>query len=104
MFFKAVDLYRTLNLKFNPTDSPKRLCPPLNWKLGCLIHWHWVNCRSKGVHLGKGVHRNYSGKKRISGVGLSLVAVTKIIKRYFLAHLMLFLMLSEIFSISANSW
>jgi len=40
--------------------------------------------------LGKGVHRNYPGKKRISGVGLLLVAVTKIIKIYFLAHLMLF--------------
>ena len=21
-------------------------CPPLNWKVGCSIHGHWVNCRS----------------------------------------------------------
>jgi len=22
------------------------MCPPLNWKIGCWIHGHWVNCRS----------------------------------------------------------
>jgi len=27
-------------------NSSVEKCPPLNWKVGCLIHSHWVNCRS----------------------------------------------------------
>ena len=24
-------------------------CPPLNWRVGCSIHGHWVNCRSAAL-------------------------------------------------------
>jgi len=40
--------------------------------------------------LGKIVSLNCPGKKHISGVGMPLIAVAKIIKECFLAHLMLF--------------
>jgi len=50
----------------------------------------------------KSVH-HCLGKKHISGVGLPLTAVTKIIKQHFLAPLILFLMFSGILSISTNS-
>jgi len=40
--------------------------------------------------LGKIVRPNCSGKKHISGVGMPLLAVAKIIKEHFLVHLMLF--------------
>jgi len=38
--------------------------------------------------LGKGVHLNRPGKKRISTVGMPLIAVAKTTKKHFLAHLM----------------
>jgi len=54
--------------------------------------------------MGKIVRLNCLGKEHISGVGISLIAVAKLIKKKrLLAHLMLFLMLSGIFSISAIS-
>ena len=28
------------------TNSSVVKCPPSNWKVGCAIHSHWVNCRS----------------------------------------------------------
>ena len=41
--------------------------------------------------LGKIVRLNYPGKKHISGVGMPLIAVAKIIKKkHFLAHVELF--------------
>ena len=40
--------------------------------------------------LGKIVGLNYPGKKHISGVGMPLIAVAKIIDKHLLAHLMLF--------------
>jgi len=41
--------------------------------------------------LGKIVRLNCRGKKHISGIGMPLTAVAKIIKKtHFLAHLMLF--------------
>ena len=52
--------------------------------------------------LGKIVSLNCPGKKHISGAGMPLIAVAEIIKRNFLAHLMLFLMFSEIFSMTAT--
>jgi len=42
-------------------------------------------------------------KKHISGVGMSLIATAKIIKKHFLAHLCYLLMFSGIFSLSAIS-
>jgi len=40
--------------------------------------------------LGKIVSLNCPGKKHISGVGMPLIAVAKIIKEHYLAHPMLF--------------
>jgi len=42
------------------------------------------------VLLGQDVSLNCPGKKHISGVGIPLIAVVKILKKHFLAHLMLF--------------
>jgi len=44
--------------------------------------------RSPSLH--KIVHLNYPGKKRIAGVGFPQIAITKIIEKHFLAHIMLF--------------
>jgi len=49
-------------------------CPPLNWKVGCSIHGHCVNCPS---FLGESVHPKSPLKGQLSGFGLPPTAVTK---------------------------
>jgi len=54
-------------------------CPPLNWKLGCSIHGHWVNFRS--TPWARMFTQNRPGRGQISGFGLPLTAVTKNLKK-----------------------
>jgi len=49
-------------------------CPPLNWKVGCSIHGHCVNCPS---FLGESVHPKSPLKGQLLGFGLPPTAVTK---------------------------
>jgi len=53
--------------------------------------------------LGKIIILNCPSKKHISGAGMPLIAVAKIKKKHFLAHLMLFFGVQWIFSITAIS-
>ena len=55
------------------SSAPK--CPPLNWKVGCSIYGHWVNCRSTPWAR---VSTQSRWKGQVSGFGLPLTAVTKI--------------------------
>jgi len=50
-------------------------CPPLNCKVGCSIHGHWVNGRSTPWARVFTKNRPVSGQ--ISGFGLPLTAVIK---------------------------
>jgi len=43
-------------------------CPPLNWKVGCSIHSHWVKCRS--TPWASVLTQNRPGRGHISGFGL----------------------------------
>jgi len=62
--------------------------PPLNRRVERSIQ---AIEKSPWRSLGKIVRLNCRGKKHISGIGMPLTAVAKIIKKtHFLAHLMLF--------------
>jgi len=55
-------------------------CPPLNRMVERSIHGHWVNRRgAQDRSLGKIVRLNCPGKKHISGIGMPVIAVPKII-------------------------
>ena len=38
--------YLSLYNQSRAANSSVVKCPPLNWKVGCSIHGHWVTCRS----------------------------------------------------------
>ena len=64
-------------LQFFSWDSTSSVakCPPLNWKVGCSIHGHWVNFRS--TPCARVFTQNRPGRGQISGFALPpLTAVT----------------------------
>jgi len=43
----SLKMKKKKNMKnFGGGNSSAAKCPPPNWKVGCSIHSHWVNCRS----------------------------------------------------------
>jgi len=56
-------------------DNWVQECTPLNWKVGCSIHGHWVNHRSTA--WARAFTPNCPGKKQISDLGLPPIADTK---------------------------